>query len=75
MGVVGYYARSLSRMDYDVHKHPSFDDFACGLMAITTGRQGIDTDANLKRRFPPRPLAGMAEAGFWVHPTNARFAA
>ena len=34
MGVVGFYARSLSRHDYDVRKHPSFEDFACGLMAL-----------------------------------------
>ena len=38
-GVVGFYARSLSRQgygrrSYDVRNHPSFHDFACGLMAI-----------------------------------------
>jgi hypothetical protein len=44
-GVVGLYARSLSRQgygrqSYDVCNHPSFDDFACGLMAINTGLWG-----------------------------------
>ena len=27
--VVGFYARSLFRQGNDVHKHPSFNDFAC----------------------------------------------
>jgi hypothetical protein len=33
-GVVGFYARSLSRLDHDFQKHPSFHDFARGLMAF-----------------------------------------
>ena len=36
-GVIGFYARSLASQDYDVRKHPSFDNFARGLMAINTG--------------------------------------
>ena len=56
--IVGFYARSLSRQDYDVRKHPSFDDFACGLMAIAmeTGLWGLEKDETLIRRFPPRSL-------------------
>jgi hypothetical protein len=72
-GVVGFYARSLSRQgygrqSYDVCNHPSFDDFACGLMAINTGLWGIEKDENLKKRFPPRPLAGMTDSAFWAPP-------
>jgi hypothetical protein len=76
-GIVGFYARSLSRQDYDVRSHPPFDDFARGLMAINTGLWGIEKDENLKRRFPPRPLAGMTPAAFWDPPKRkaARFAA
>jgi hypothetical protein len=42
MGIVGFYARSLSRQGYgrkgyNVDKHPSFHDFARGLMAINLG--------------------------------------
>jgi hypothetical protein len=66
-GVVGFYARSLSGQGYDVQKHPSFNDFACGLMTINTGGWGIEKDEDLKRRFPPRPLAGMTSA-FWDPP-------
>lgn len=67
-GVVGFYARSLSRMDYDVHKHPSFDEFARGLMAINTGLWGIEKDAQLRMCFPPRPLAGMTPGAYWASP-------
>jgi hypothetical protein len=72
-GVVGFYARSLSRggygrQSYDVCNHPSFDDFARGLMAINTGLWRIENDGNLKRRFPPCPLEGMTPSAFWVPP-------
>jgi len=66
--VVGFYARSLSRLDYDVQKHPSFEEFARGLMAMNTGLWGIEKDENLKRRFPPRPLAGMTPGAYWAPP-------
>jgi hypothetical protein len=68
MGVVGFYARSLSRQDYDVQKHPSFEDFARGLMAINTGLWRIEMDENLQKRFPPRPLEGMTRSAFWAPP-------
>jgi hypothetical protein len=31
--VVALYARSLEGRDYDLEEHPSFDDYACGVMA------------------------------------------
>jgi len=72
-GVVGFYARSLSRggygrRRYDVRNHPSFEDFARGLMAINTGLWHIEKDENLKKRFPPRPLEGMTRSAFWAPP-------
>ena len=74
-GVVGFYARSLSRQGYgrrryDVCNHPSFDDFACGLMALATerGLWSLEQDETLIRRFPPRPLVGMMRSAFWVPP-------
>jgi len=73
MGVVGFYARSVSRegygrQSYDICNHPSFEDFARGLMAINTGSWGIENDEDLKRRFPPRPLEGMTPSAFWAPP-------
>ena len=73
--VVGFYARSLSRggygrRSYEVGNHPSFHDFACGLMAMAEerGLWGLEGDAALKRRFPPRPLAGMTPGAYWAPP-------
>ena len=71
--LVGFYARSLSRegygrRSYDVGNHPSFHDFASGLMATDTGLWGIEKDAQLRMRFPPRPLAGMTPGGYWAPP-------
>jgi hypothetical protein len=73
MGVVGFYARSVSRegyrrKSYDVCNHPSFEDFARGLMAINTGSWGIENDEDLKKRFPPRPLEGMTPGAYWAPP-------
>ena len=74
-GVVGFYARSLSRQgygrqSYDVCKHPSFDDFARGLMALAKerGLWNLEKDETLIRRFPPRPLVGMMRSAFWAPP-------
>jgi hypothetical protein len=68
--LVGFYARSLSRQRYDVCNHPSFDDFACGLMAIATerGLWQLENDETLIRRFPPRSLVGMTRSAFWAPP-------
>jgi hypothetical protein len=77
--LVGFYARSLSRegygrRSYDVSNHPSFDDFARGLMAINTGLWGIEKDQNLKMQFPPRALAGMTPGAYWVPPKEETMA-
>jgi hypothetical protein len=67
-GVVGFYARSLYRHDYDVQTHPSFEDFARGLMAINTGLWRIEKDPQLRMRFPPLPLPGMTPSAYWAPP-------
>jgi hypothetical protein len=72
-GVIGFYAGSLSRegygrRSYDVCNHPSFEDFACGLMATNTNLWRIENDPQLRMRFPPRPLAGMTPGAYWAPP-------
>jgi hypothetical protein len=67
-GVIGFYARSLSCRDYDVGTHPSFHDYACGLIAWDTGMWEIEKDEMLKKRFPPRPLNGMRSGAIWDPP-------
>src|SRR3954451_24854590 len=50
VGVVGFYARSVARLRWNVREHPSFEDFVCGLMATDTGMWGIEKDESLKKR-------------------------
>ena len=54
-GIVGFYARSLAANEYDIRRHPSFDDFARGLMASNSGFWGIEKNEGMRKRFPPRP--------------------
>ena len=66
--VVGFYGRSLDANDYDFHRHPSFADFARGLMASHSGIWEVEKDEQMKKRFPPRPLHGMGPGLFWEAP-------
>ena len=67
-GAVGFYARSLALRQWDTREHPSFDDFAGGLMASDTASWGIEKDAVLQGRCPPRPLEGMGPDKHWRPP-------
>lgn len=65
--MIGFFARSLEMRGFDMQAHPSFHDFACGLMASITGSWNIERDPQLQRRFPPRPLRGIAPgAWYWL---------
>jgi hypothetical protein len=55
----GYYAQSLCCLGYDVEKHPSFDDYACGVMASEGAPRFFKENEELRKRFPPRPLSGL----------------
>ena len=58
--MVGLYARSWQGCRYDPDLHPSFDDYACGVMASEyNGWPGLATDPEMLRRFPPRKLVGL----------------
>jgi hypothetical protein len=69
-GVVGFYARSLAGQDYDLRNHPSFDDFARGLMALAVeyGLWNLEKDDALIKRFPPLLLLGMTPSAYWAPP-------
>ncbi len=66
--VVGSYARSLAARDWNLPEHPSFDDFACGLMAWEHTPDFIKNDEALRRRFPPRSLPGLGPGLYWQPP-------
>jgi hypothetical protein len=67
-GLVGFFARSLAGQDWDFEKHPSFEDFARGLMATGTGLWEIEEDEYLRNRFPPCALPGMTPGAVWAPP-------
>jgi hypothetical protein len=68
--IVGLYARSLENRDYDLQEHPSFEDYARGVMASEyNGYFQMMADEQLKRRFPPCPLRGLGPGLMW-EPTD-----
>ena len=68
--ILAWYARSLEACDYDVRQHPSFDDYARGVMASDEAADIVGNDATLQKRFPPRELAGMGPGFCWLTPKD-----
>jgi hypothetical protein len=57
--LLAYYTQSLACLDYAVHIHPSFEDYARGMLALPNAPWFFAQDAQLKKRFPPRELRGL----------------
>ncbi len=70
--IVAWYARSLDCRNYDLQDHPSFDDYACGVMASDRAPDFIKNDETLQKRFPPRPLKGLGPGLVWEAPAPYR---
>jgi hypothetical protein len=67
--ILAWYARSLDSLNYDVQAHPSFYDYACGAMASEfTGLDCVKKNEELRKRFSPRPLAGLGPGLYWEPP-------
>jgi hypothetical protein len=66
--ILAWYARSLDGENYDVVRHPPFEDYACGVMASEFAPAFIKKDEQLQKRFPPRELAGMGPGLCWLRP-------
>ena len=69
--ILAWYARSLAELKYDVLQHPSFYDYACGVMALKPLRC-ISENPELLKRFPPRPLEGLDSGMYWTPPKRVR---
>lgn len=69
--LVGFYARSLALLDWKVHEHPSFEDFAQGLMMTPDIRARASEDPLILKPYPPRVLVGMSQGAYW-EPTRCR---
>jgi hypothetical protein len=65
--ILAWYARSLECQDYDVVEHPTFDDYARGVMASDHAPDFIKKEELLKR-FPPRLLDGLGSGLYWKRP-------
>jgi hypothetical protein len=63
--IYALYARSLACRDFNVQEHPSFDDYARGVMASEYTLASITQDEALKKRFPPQKLAGLGPGLCW----------
>jgi hypothetical protein len=85
--IVSRFAYSLRSVGWDFNSHPSFEDFARGVLASKTAPRFILEDWVLRRGYPPRPLAGLSPYLVWERPeqhartmeayrrTQARYAA
>jgi hypothetical protein len=66
--ILAWYARSLDFRNYDVLEHPSFEDYARGVMASEFAPAFIQEKQELKKRFPPRHLSGLGPGLEWLPP-------
>ena len=66
--IVSWYGRSWEARRYNLLEHPSFDDYARGLMAWEHTPYFIKNNEELLRRFPPRALPGLGLALRWQRP-------
>jgi hypothetical protein len=69
--LIGFYARSLNFQGWKVHNHPTFEDFARGLMTFPDIRSRAGQDPLVAERYPPRVLVGMHNGAFWEPPAAA----
>jgi hypothetical protein len=68
--IVSCFAYSLRSQDWDTNFHPSFDDFARGVMASKHAPEFVVKDKALQRRFPPRPLSWLSPVLVWEPPVH-----
>lgn len=66
--LTAWFSRSLEVLDWKFREHPSFDDYACGVMASDETPYFITNNEELRRRFPPRPLSGLGSGLYWKPP-------
>ena len=63
--IVAWFAQSLEACDYDFTRHPSFEDYARGVLASPLAPDFIKQDQRLLQRFPPRQLHGLGSGLVW----------
>jgi hypothetical protein len=63
--LVADFARSLEANGWDINGHPSFEDFARGVLASEYSPDFTRTNAELLKRYPPKPLRGIGPGQVW----------
>jgi hypothetical protein len=58
------FARSLEAQR-PAAAHPSFEEYACGVMASPFAPNFIKQDHELLKRYPPRPMPGLGPGLMW----------
>jgi hypothetical protein len=66
--IISYFAYSLRSQDWDLTRHPNFEDFTRGVLASGYVPKLIPDDEALRRRYPPRFLAGLGPYLVWEQP-------
>ena len=79
--ILAWFARSLEDRDYDVNEHPSFAEYAAGVLweanlpvgsfARLPNYPAAQLD-ELKKRFPAKKLKGMSPGATWLPPKEHR---
>lgn len=63
---ISLFARSLEDKKYVLSKHPPFDVYMSGLLALPgIGSRLLECDPGLALRFPPTPLVGLDGSGYF----------
>jgi hypothetical protein len=68
--IVAWFAQSLEARDYDFDTHPSFEEYARGVMASAHAPDFIKEDQQLQMRFGRRLLPGIGPGLYWDPPQN-----
>lgn len=64
--VIALYSASLASCEYYTTGHPSFERYACGLMALEHFRKRASLEApELLDRYPAEPLPGLDRHGYF----------
>jgi hypothetical protein len=68
--ILAWYARSVRCLHYRIEEHPSFEEYARGVMASDVTLYFVKNDEDLLRRFPPRLLEGLDGGLIWEPPAK-----
>jgi hypothetical protein len=63
--LVADFGRSLKANDWEINGHPSFEEFARGVLASEYAPDFTRKNEALLKRYPPRPLAGIGPGQVW----------